>query len=107
MAFLNERFPTELRATGTALSWNVGYGLGGMALALVSLASGAVGDVPHTLALFAAGIFALFTVGPLIVPETRSQLDGADRLTPPHRESYQTKCHFRFGGRRHYLWPVR
>jgi hypothetical protein len=26
MAFLNEHFPTGLRATGTALSWNLGFG---------------------------------------------------------------------------------
>src|SRR5699024_432521 len=30
MVFLNERFPTHLRATGTALSWNTGYALAGM-----------------------------------------------------------------------------
>jgi MFS transporter, MHS family, proline/betaine transporter len=77
MAFLNERFPAELRATGTALSWNIGYGLGGVAPALVSLTSGAVGGVGPALALFAAGIFALFTIGALIVPETRGQLEGA------------------------------
>jgi MHS family proline/betaine transporter-like MFS transporter len=74
MVFLNERFPAGLRATGTALSWNIGYGLGGIVPALVSLASGTVGDLAHTLALFAAGIYGVFTVGALIVPETRGQL---------------------------------
>ncbi len=28
--FLNERFPTALRASGTGLSWNIGFALGGM-----------------------------------------------------------------------------
>jgi MFS transporter, MHS family, proline/betaine transporter len=84
MAFLNERFPAELRASGTALSWNIGFGLGGMVPALVSLASSAAGDVTYTLAFFAAGIFAVFTIGALSVPETRGQLDSPIR---PNRES--------------------
>jgi MFS transporter, MHS family, proline/betaine transporter len=84
MAFLNERFPAELRTSGTALSWNIGFGLGGMIPALVSLASSAAGDVTHTLAFFAAGIFAVFTIGALSVPETRGQLDSPTR---PDRES--------------------
>jgi MFS transporter, MHS family, proline/betaine transporter len=84
MAFLNERFPAELRASGTALSWNIGFGLGGMVPALVSLASTAAGDVTYTLAFFAAGIFAVFTIGALSVPETRCQLDSPTR---PDRES--------------------
>jgi MHS family proline/betaine transporter-like MFS transporter len=84
MAFLNERFPAELRASGTALSWNIGFGLGGMVPALVSLASTAAGDVTYTLAFFAAGIFAVFTIGALSVPETRGQLDSPTR---PDRES--------------------
>ena len=83
MAFLNERFPAELRASGTALSWNIGFGLGGMVPALVSLASSAAGDVTYTLAFFAAGIFAVFTIGALSVPETRGQLDSPTR---PDRE---------------------
>src|SRR6185437_14822971 len=28
--FLNERFPTRMRATGTSVSWNVGFAVGGM-----------------------------------------------------------------------------
>jgi MFS transporter, MHS family, proline/betaine transporter len=30
LIFLNERFPTALRASGTGLSWNIGFALGGM-----------------------------------------------------------------------------
>jgi hypothetical protein len=29
MILLNERFPTAVRASGTSLSWNVGFRLGG------------------------------------------------------------------------------
>jgi MFS family permease len=46
LIFLNERFPTSLRATGTALSWNLGFALGGMMPALVSLAAPTVADIP-------------------------------------------------------------
>ncbi|WP_247279925.1 MULTISPECIES: hypothetical protein [unclassified Bradyrhizobium] len=30
LIILNERFPTALRASGTGLSWNIGFALGGM-----------------------------------------------------------------------------
>lgn len=37
LVFLNERFPTEIRATGTGLSWNVGFAIGGMMPTFVTL----------------------------------------------------------------------
>ena len=40
LIFLNERFPTALRASGTGLSWNIGFALGGMMPTFVSLVSG-------------------------------------------------------------------
>src|SRR5437879_6354182 len=39
LIFLNERFPTEIRATGTGLSWNIGFAIGGMMPTAVSLSA--------------------------------------------------------------------
>ncbi len=71
LIFLNERFPTELRATGTGLSWNIGFALGGMMPTFVSLASGGAAQIPAALSIFAVCIFAIYTVGAVLIPETK------------------------------------
>ncbi|MDI4654919.1 MFS transporter [Xanthobacter autotrophicus] len=71
LIFLNERFPTAMRATGTGLSWNIGFAVGGMMPTFVSLASATPADIPLSLAIFAVGVFALYLVGTLIIPETK------------------------------------
>ena len=74
LIFLNERFPTALRATGTGLSWNVGFAIGGMMPTFVSLASANSQDLPKTLALFTAAISAIYLIGAFIIPETKGNL---------------------------------
>jgi MFS family permease len=74
LIFLNERFPTALRATGTALSWNIGYSLGGMMPTFASLASGSTRGIPVALAAFSAVVFLFYLAGAILVPETRGQL---------------------------------
>lgn len=76
LIFLNERFPTTIRATGTGLSWNMGFAIGGIMPTFVSLASPAPTDLPLTLALFLGGISVLFLIGALVVPETVGKLDA-------------------------------
>jgi MFS family permease len=76
LIFLNERFPTTIRATGTGLSWNMGFAIGGIMPTFVSLASPLPTDVPLTLALFLGGISVIFLVGALVVPETVGKLDA-------------------------------
>lgn len=71
LIFLNERFPTEIRASGTGLSWNIGFALGGMMPTFVSLAAGGPSQIPMSLAVFAVGIFAIYLIGALLVPETK------------------------------------
>jgi MHS family proline/betaine transporter-like MFS transporter len=71
LIFLNERFPTALRASGTGLSWNIGFALGGMMPTLVSLASTGTAQIPMSLAIFSAAIFVVYLIGALIIPETR------------------------------------
>jgi hypothetical protein len=71
LIFLNERFPTALRASGTGLSWNIGFALGGMMPTLVSLASTGTAQIPMSLAIFSAAIFVVYLIGGLIIPETK------------------------------------
>ncbi|GGF55988.1 hypothetical protein GCM10007301_14530 [Azorhizobium oxalatiphilum] len=71
LIFLNERFPTAMRATGTGLSWNIGFAIGGMMPTFVSLASATPADIPMALSLFTGGVFLLYLIGTLIVPETK------------------------------------
>lgn len=75
LIFLNERFPTAIRATGTGLSWNIGFAIGGIMPTFVSLASPAPTSLPTTLAFFLAGISVIYLIGALIVPETQGNLD--------------------------------
>jgi predicted MFS family arabinose efflux permease len=74
LIFLNERFPTALRASGTGLSWNIGFAIGGLMPTFVSLAAGSTQNLPYTLAIFLFGISVLFLTGALVIPETRGNL---------------------------------
>lgn len=71
LIFLNERFPTAVRASGTGLSWNIGFALGGMMPTVVSLVSSGPGQIPISLSIFAAAIFLVYLVGAIIIPETK------------------------------------
>jgi MFS transporter, MHS family, proline/betaine transporter len=74
LIFLNERFPTALRSTGTGLSWNIGFAIGGIMPTFVSLLSATPADLPRMLAIFTFGVSVLFLVGALVIPETRGNL---------------------------------
>jgi MHS family proline/betaine transporter-like MFS transporter len=73
LIFLNERFPTALRATGTGLSWNIGFALGGMMPTFVSLASAGTTQIPMSLSIFAVCVFAIYTLGAMLSPETKGE----------------------------------
>lgn len=73
MVFLNERFPTALRSTGTGLSWNIGFALGGMMPTFVSLFSATPRDLPGVLAIFLFVISVIYLIGAFIIPETKGQ----------------------------------
>jgi MHS family proline/betaine transporter-like MFS transporter len=74
LIFLNERFPTALRSTGTGLSWNIGFAIGGIMPTFVSLASPTTDDLPVVLGIFLAAISVIFLVGAVIAPESRGDL---------------------------------
>ena len=71
LIFLNERFPTEIRASGTGLSWNIGFALGGMMPTFVSLASAGPAQIPMSLSVFIAVIFVIYLAGAVLIPETK------------------------------------
>jgi MHS family proline/betaine transporter-like MFS transporter len=73
--FLNERFPTAIRASGTALCWNIGFAVGGIMPTFVTLASGSTANIPAMLGYFTIALFILFLIGSFIIPETKGQMD--------------------------------
>lgn len=73
LIFLNERFPTRIRASGTGLSWNVGFAFGGTMPTFVSLFSRGVDNVSTSLALFLFGGSILFLIGAFVIPETKGK----------------------------------
>jgi len=75
LIFLNERFSTELRASGTGLSWNIGFALGGTMPTFVSLASSSPAQIPQMLAIFAVALSLIYLVGSLVVPETKGNFN--------------------------------
>ncbi len=79
LIFLNERFPTALRATGTGLSWNVGFALGGILPTFISLVAKTPSQIPMVVASFSFAVTVAFLVGAILVKETRGNLErGVD-----------------------------
>ena len=74
LIFLNERFPTALRASGTGLSWNIGFAIGGTLPTFVSLASPTTAALPLSLAIFTTVVSLLLVSGAMVTPETRGEL---------------------------------
>jgi MFS transporter, MHS family, proline/betaine transporter len=74
LVFLNERFPTEIRASGCGLSWNVGFAFGGLAPTIVSLASPDVSELPAVSAFFILAAALIYLLGAVLVPETRGRI---------------------------------
>ncbi|NMI00749.1 MFS transporter [Pseudonocardia acidicola] len=90
--YLNERFPTRLRATATAVVWNGGFALGGLSTTFVTAASPTVADIPSRLAVFLLGCVAIFLIGAALSPETRGALErpDADAAAQPGPEPEST-----------------
>ncbi len=74
LIFFNERFPTAVRSTGTGLSWNIGFAIGGIMPSIVSLASPTTQSLPMVLAIFLVGISVVYLVGAFAAPETGRSL---------------------------------
>ncbi|ALL77755.1 hypothetical protein AD006_25050 [Pseudonocardia sp. EC080610-09] len=75
--FVNELFPTEVRSTATAFSWNVGYGLSGMLPTFVTAVSSGPGAIIPVLIVTSLVIAAGFLLMMVRTRETRGALDAA------------------------------
>jgi MFS transporter, MHS family, proline/betaine transporter len=49
----------------------MGFAIGGMMPTFVTLASGSVQNIPHTLMIFFIAIYLLYIIGSVIIPETK------------------------------------
>jgi MFS transporter, MHS family, proline/betaine transporter len=74
LIFLNERFPTAIRASGTGLSWNVGFAIGGMMPTFVSLTAHTAEHIPAILASFSVAFSLVFLAGAFLISETKGAL---------------------------------
>ncbi|MPZ67726.1 MAG: MFS transporter [Pseudonocardiaceae bacterium] len=77
LVYFNERYPTEMRATGTAICWNFGFAIGGTMTTFVSLTSPTIADIPSRLMVFLAVWSVVLVVAVVLSRETRGTL--ADR----------------------------
>ncbi|MGC5628172.1 MFS transporter [Georgenia sp. Z1344] len=78
MIFLNERYPTEIRSRGTAVSWNTGFMLGGLLPTFVTLLSPETSDIPSRLMIFVAASVLVFIIAVVRSPETRGAIETSD-----------------------------
>lgn len=74
LIILNERFPTSVRSSGTAISWNIGFALGGSMPVMVSLLSKAASDLPVVLAITTATISIIYLVSIFYLAEPRGEM---------------------------------
>lgn len=69
---LNERFPTALRSSGTAISWNIGFALGGSMPVIVSLLARLSANLSVALAISTGLLAALYLIGVYLVPAKKN-----------------------------------
>lgn len=74
LIILNERFPTSIRASGTAISWNIGFALGGSMPVVVSLFSKTAGDLPEVLIIATAVISVIYLIAVCYLPTRRGEM---------------------------------
>jgi MFS family permease len=74
LIILNERFPTAIRASGTAISWNIGFALGGSMPVVVSLFSKTASDLPSVLIATTAIISIIYLVSVYYLPGPRGEM---------------------------------
>ncbi len=74
LIILNERFPTKIRSSGTAISWNIGFALGGSMPIVVSFVSRAASDLPLSLAISTAALSSMYLLAAHFAPKTREYM---------------------------------
>lgn len=73
LVFLNERFPTGIRASGTGLGWNVGFAIGGILPTFVTALSPTIDAIPSRIIIFLIIMLLIYLVGALLNPETNKE----------------------------------
>ncbi|MBB4138126.1 MFS transporter [Gordonia humi] len=71
LIFLNERFPTSIRATGTGLCWNIGFAIGGVTPAIVTAITPGMDVVTIRLAIGISVAAIVMVLGAFIAGETK------------------------------------
>jgi MFS transporter, MHS family, proline/betaine transporter len=74
LIILNEHFPTAIRASGTAISWNIGFALGGSMPVVVSLFSKSASDLPSVLIISTAIISIIYLISVYCLPHPRGEM---------------------------------
>jgi MHS family proline/betaine transporter-like MFS transporter len=72
---LNERFPTALRSSGTAISWNIGFALGGSMPVVVSLLARISANLSIALVLSTALLAVIYLIGVYFVPVKQNLME--------------------------------
>jgi MFS transporter, MHS family, proline/betaine transporter len=80
LIFLNERFPTAIRASGTGLSWNIGFAIGGMMPTVVSVLAHSPVELPVVLSASLIALSVLYLIGSYVIPETMARNAGESDL---------------------------
>jgi len=75
LIFLNERYPTRYRATGTGVCWNIGFSLGGLMPLLATTLSPTMDDIPQRLTILLVALCVLLILAALKSPETRGNFE--------------------------------
>jgi len=71
LIFLNERFPTKIRATGTSLSWNVGFAVAGMMPTIVTSLSPEIADFTSRAATLTCIMAIVLVTAAFLLGETK------------------------------------
>lgn len=77
MVYLNELYPTNIRGTGVAFTWNTGFAIGGASPTIISLILAEVRGVSRfPMLMFSALIFtaAIILIGSILTRETKGSI---------------------------------
>ncbi len=84
MIYLNELYPTNIRGTGVAFTWNTGFAIAGASPTIISLVLASIGGIPKLpITMFYSIIIAaiIILIGSLLTPETRGNISKEIEVT--------------------------
>jgi MFS family permease len=75
LIFLNERFPTAIRASGTAVCWNIGFAMGGLLPMFASYLSKETSAIPNVLTSLLLGLAVIVIVSIFFASESKGKFE--------------------------------